>query len=216
MIVSRELPTGSRLVLRRLAKRLGVSVTPVVGAIQRLERDGLVVMVPELGAFVKQWTRGEILEAYYIRRALEKEAARLFVERASPEDKRKLIELNDLFDGCASKDQLKCDEADINLHLHIVRSTGLPRLYELTENSKIETTLLHGLTMSRSESPEEVALSFQSNLGCHKPLIEVLLGDDPEAAEREMARHIDNILKVILGIKEEPNSPSIQVVLEVP
>src|SRR6185436_9177603 len=70
MIARRELLPGSALVLRTLATQLGVSRMPVLEAIRRLERDGLVTVVPKWGATVKAWSREEILEAHFIRRAL--------------------------------------------------------------------------------------------------------------------------------------------------
>ena len=98
MIAQREILPGAALVLQTLATKLGMSRMPVVEAIRRLERDGLVTLVPQWGATVKVWSLDEIREAHSIRRALEGEAARLFVKRATPEDKRRLAELSDKFD----------------------------------------------------------------------------------------------------------------------
>src|SRR5262245_33145267 len=95
MIVSRQLSPGSKLVLRNLAGQLGTSTMPVLEAIRRLEHDGLVTQIPKWGAFVKEWSEHEQMEALHIRRALEGEAARLFVTRASPEQKRHLVLLNE-------------------------------------------------------------------------------------------------------------------------
>src|SRR5437899_8092277 len=112
MIARRELQPGSPLILRNLASRLKVSRMPIIESIRRLERDGLVTVLPKWGATVKEWSREERLEAYVIRRALEGEAARFFVMRASAEDKRRLIELSDRFDEFAAYDPVQCDEAD--------------------------------------------------------------------------------------------------------
>src|ERR1700681_780354 len=83
MIFNRELAPGTKLVRRNMAKQLGTSTMPVLEAIRRLEHDGLVTQIPKWGAFVKEWTDEEQVEAIHIRRALEGEAARLFVLRAS-------------------------------------------------------------------------------------------------------------------------------------
>jgi DNA-binding GntR family transcriptional regulator len=202
-IASRELPPGSPLVLRRLSADLGVSVTPVVEAIRRLERDGLVTVVPEAGATVKHWTRHEILEAFHIRRALERESARLFVLRASHEDKHRLAVLSDRFDRLAASDPFAADQADIDLHMHIVRSTGLPHLYEMIENSHVETTLLHGLAIARTDSEAEIASTYRASIGCHQPLVEALRGNDTEAAAAAMCRHMDSSFDLILGVDDK-------------
>src|SRR5438874_1341868 len=83
MIALQQLAPGTKLVLRSLAKELGTSTMPVLEAIRRLEHDGLVTQTPKWGAYVKEWTNHERLEAYHIRRALEGEAARLFVLKAT-------------------------------------------------------------------------------------------------------------------------------------
>jgi DNA-binding GntR family transcriptional regulator len=148
MIARREISPGAPLVLQSLATRFGMSRMPVVEAIRRLERDGLVTLVPQWGATVKVWSEEEIREAHSIRRALEGEAARLFVARATPEDKRHLANLSDKFDRWAAKDTFRCDEADLEFHLHIVRCTRYQRLFELVENSKIGTTIISGFSLA--------------------------------------------------------------------
>ena len=214
MIAKRELPPGTPLVLRPLAKQLGVSNMPVIEAIRRLERDGLVTVVPKLGATVKVWSPTEIVEAFYIRRALEKEAARLFVLRARPRDKDKLMGLSRAFDHYAAADPPLCLEADVNFHLHIVRSTGFRRLYALTENSQIETTVLHGLAITRPETREEIETGCRSSIGCHEPLVEALKGTDPDAAEVAMCRHHDTFQWLIDRIEQEAEAAQMWPVAE--
>lgn len=193
LIAGGELPPGAPLSLRPLANRLGVSKMPVVEAIRRLERDGLITVVPRLGAKVKEWSSDEVTEAYHIRRALESEAARLFVMRASRADKEKLVQLNDIFDRLASAASLACNEADIRFHMHIVRATRYPHLIKLVENSRVHTALQYAFRWS----PDELAQNYKSSVGIHRSLVKVLLGNDPEAAEREMKRCIDRLVTKI-------------------
>jgi len=205
-IARREILPGAALVLQSLATKLGMSRMPVVEAIRRLERDGLVTLVPQWGATVKVWSQDEIQEAHSIRRALEGEAARLFVKRASPEDKRRLAELSDRFDRWATKDTFKCDEADLDFHLHIVRSTRYQRLYELVENSKIETTIISGLSLALIESMDTRVKGYAKGVGIHKPVVKALLGKDPESAARAIWKHIDTSLEGILRLDEQARS----------
>src|SRR5215469_8396744 len=71
MIAKGELGAGAPLVIRDLASRFRVSRTPVVEAIRRVERDGLVTVASKWGARVKEWSWDEIAEAFHIREALE-------------------------------------------------------------------------------------------------------------------------------------------------
>src|SRR5258706_16369228 len=107
--------------------------------------------------------------------------------RATPENKKRLVKLNQLFDKYASSDPMRCNETDIELHLHIVRSTGCKRLYELVVNSKIETALAYGVCMT----PAELEMSYRQSIGSHSALVEALLSNEPDRAEQEMKRSID-------------------------
>jgi len=70
-----ELGPGAQLVNRSLATEIGVSVTPVREAINRLASEGLVEQVPGGGAFVRSVDRQDLEECYVVRDALESCAA---------------------------------------------------------------------------------------------------------------------------------------------
>jgi DNA-binding GntR family transcriptional regulator len=197
MIARGELDAGAALVIRDLAGKLKVSRTPVVEAIRRLERDGLVAVASKWGATVKEWSWDEIVEAFHIRAALEGEAVQQFVLRATPEDKQRLVELNDQFNHYASRDdRVRCDETDVELHLHIARATRFPRLYELIENSNIEQTAIWGATVKGARGRDSVDCRCL-NVGVHDPLVRALLGEDPEAARIELLKDIKRSLELI-------------------
>ncbi len=189
-----ELRPGTPLLLRNVALSLKVSQTPVIEAIRCLERDGLVTTVPRWGATVKEWSWDEMVEAMYIRRALEAQAAELFVMRATEDDKKQLVELNREFNRLESlKDPdrtAEASEVDVELHLHVARSTRLPRFFELIENSNIERTVIFAAAVYTAPGGDSFAYAL-SVLGAHDGVVQALLGDDPEAARIEMVRHLD-------------------------
>lgn len=80
------LAPGERLVLHRLARELGVSLSPVREAIARLAQDGLVRLEPHRGAVVSLLTEEEIDEIYDVREALETFAITRAIGRATPSD----------------------------------------------------------------------------------------------------------------------------------
>ena len=206
MIFRREFLPGAPLVLQTLAKKLGVSRMPVIEAIRRLERDGLVEAVPQWGAYVKQWTRDEMLEAYCIRRALEGEAARYFVQRASAAEKQRLVELSEEFDAAVMSEMPEpgeVDRIDAELHLQVARSSGFRRLYELIETSKITTTVITGLMLVVIRDAETAKAYYRKLYGCHKPMVEALLGEDPEKAVGAVWQHVDTSLEVIMKLEDK-------------
>lgn len=85
-----ELPAGSRLRVRDLAKQVGTSVMPVREAIRRLEEAGLAERAPHKGAVVRGLSLAELLHVYEVRRLLEVEAARLGAQRITADDCEKM------------------------------------------------------------------------------------------------------------------------------
>ena len=85
-ILANQLPPGTRLYEVHLADELGVSRTPVREAIQKLERDGLVVMRAKRGVEVAPITLTQMRDVLELRMILDALAAELACERATDED----------------------------------------------------------------------------------------------------------------------------------
>ncbi|GEM35413.1 hypothetical protein NN3_64200 [Nocardia neocaledoniensis NBRC 108232] len=76
-IVDLRLSPGQRLVERDLATELEISRIPLREALQLLEREGLVVIVPRQGAIVAPFTVTDVRDLFDVRESLEVLAARL-------------------------------------------------------------------------------------------------------------------------------------------
>ncbi|MDR5758892.1 GntR family transcriptional regulator [Caballeronia sp. LZ035] len=83
-IVEGVLTPGSRLSEVQVAKQLDVSRTPMREAFAQLEREGLVNIVPRVGAYVRAVTVRDVEEIYTVRAALECLAVQLASERITP------------------------------------------------------------------------------------------------------------------------------------
>lgn len=70
-ILSLSLEPGERLIESKLAKELGISTTPIRGALARLKHDKLVEIVPFKGAHVSKIDNRDIEEIFEIRILLE-------------------------------------------------------------------------------------------------------------------------------------------------
>jgi DNA-binding GntR family transcriptional regulator len=80
-IVAGDLEAGTKLRQVAIAKRFGVSTTPVREALAALQREGLVRLHPQRGAVVFLPTVEDLREHYEIRAALEAVAAARTAER---------------------------------------------------------------------------------------------------------------------------------------
>jgi DNA-binding GntR family transcriptional regulator len=81
-ILSGEFPPGTRLNLTHLANELEVSNTPLREALARLERAGLVELVPYSGPRVRALSAEEVSDIFDVRIELEAPAVRLTAARA--------------------------------------------------------------------------------------------------------------------------------------
>jgi len=89
-IIERELAPGQRLIERELVELTGVSRTSIREALRELAAEGLVTTIPNKGTIVAQVTAEEARQLYQVRSALEALAGRLFVENATPAQRRAL------------------------------------------------------------------------------------------------------------------------------
>jgi DNA-binding GntR family transcriptional regulator len=132
-ILSNELLSGTRLVLRQLANQFDASDIPVREALRMLERDGLVEMVPYRGARVTTLTAREIEETYFIRGHLESIATGLAAGRITDAELAVLDELMGLMrDAVAAQDGPRFSELNQEFHGTIIAACGNGMLRDLT------------------------------------------------------------------------------------
>lgn len=93
MIVTLQLPPATVLSEHTLALRLKIGRTPIREALQRLARDGLVVIMPRRGIMVSEINLRLQLRLLEVRRELERLMARLAAERATPEERLEFAEI---------------------------------------------------------------------------------------------------------------------------
>lgn len=93
LILVGEYEPDERLIEAQLAKRLGVSRTPVRQALTMLEAEGLVEISPNRGAMVCSFSTEDVGDIYDLRAVLEGYAARRAADRISEDE---LIRLRSL------------------------------------------------------------------------------------------------------------------------
>jgi len=192
-------PFGAGLSRRKLAKMLGTSQLTVSVALRRLESDGLVETKARAGTRVRVPGPEDVRDSYILREALESQAARLFVENATLEQKRELRRMAEhtdvLFNRCVGGDTdaeflYEVHSYHLQLHTRIAEyggSRALMRAFE--KNQVLIFNWLFDVAVHHQRRPPR----------SHRDLIEVLCGADPEAADRAMRKHIRYGLEEIVG-----------------
>ena len=83
LLISGRFEPVERLRYGPIGREIGVSATPVREAVGQLVNEGLVELIPQLGAVVRKIDRSELIEIYEVRLAIEPYAAGLAAQRAS-------------------------------------------------------------------------------------------------------------------------------------
>jgi len=103
LIVTLRLMPGTVLSEQALSVRLKIGRTPIREALQRLARDGLVVIMPRRGIMVSEINLRLQLRLLEVRRELERLMASLAAERATEEERREFTELAEAMLAAAAK-----------------------------------------------------------------------------------------------------------------
>ncbi len=77
MIEDSRFVPGTRINVEQLTEEMGVSRTPIWQAVGKLEKEGLLVSVPNKGVFIKVLSPEESIDLYSVREVLECMAAEL-------------------------------------------------------------------------------------------------------------------------------------------
>ncbi|MFQ5773050.1 MAG: GntR family transcriptional regulator [Kiloniellaceae bacterium] len=93
LIVTLELEPGAVLSEAALAERLGIGRTPIREALQRLAREGLVVILPRRGILVSEINVKRQLRLLEVRRELERLMARKAARRLSEDERAQFVEI---------------------------------------------------------------------------------------------------------------------------
>ena len=187
-----ELKPGERLMEIHLADRLGVSRTPIREAIHKLEREGLVTIIPRRGAEVSQITEKSMNDVLEVRRALDALCVELACDRITEDGLKNLKAACDNFEQCVrTGDSKKIAQADVALHDIIVQATGNQRLIQLVNNL--------------SEQMYRYRFEYIKDSSQHKTLVEEhriiyqsIVRKDKKTAADAARTHIDNQEKAII------------------
>lgn len=183
-ILDGHLAPGDRIVETRIAQQFGVSQAPVREALRDLELFGFVASSPFKGATVRQMSVDDHMMLYPIRAVLEGLGARLAATRITDAGLRRLDKLMSTMQQAAGRgDERAQIAADFRFHRTIMETSGNWLLLQSWERMQLATTTF--LTIARSHhSRKDIAER-------HARLIDALRSRDPERAEREMRRHIE-------------------------
>lgn len=186
MLVSLEIAPGSRIGIDAVARKLGVSQTPIREALSQLEAEKLVIKVPNVGYHAsEQMTPSEVGDLFALRALIEPYAAACAAEAMTDEMLQQLVAMEEEMDSLRAETVIayaRFAKVDAALHSLIARGSGNPLIADTIERLHMHLHIFRFLfnTNASQEAARE-----------HAAIIHALRARDPAAAEAAMRTHLD-------------------------
>jgi DNA-binding GntR family transcriptional regulator len=187
-IIQCRLRPGEMLQLSELARKYGMSKTPVREALTLLQQAGLVEAIPYKGYLVKPIDKDDVDDVFLMRELLEGAAAERAARRITEEDLERLDALQAPETMVMT---LEYDRYAQTFHYIIAQATRSPRLAQQILSVYTDVRRLQYAGVGR---PRPAVITYE-----HKEIVSALRARDPEAAGKAMVTHIQNIHQRAMG-----------------
>jgi DNA-binding GntR family transcriptional regulator len=194
-IFKRNIRPDTRLVESRIAKQLGVSRTPVRGAIKKLAHDGFVKLSNNKGASIVKPTVQEINDTFAVRVHLEKLAAAEAIKNITDQDISKLEDL-------LSKEITTFEKRDIGIYYNLNFNFHI-LIAELSKNQVLKEYLANIINRSHIYLilyENFYQLEQNPSYSEHKEIIDALKIRSASSCETALENHFQTTLA---GLKLE-------------
>ncbi|MBO9537292.1 phosphonate utilization associated transcriptional regulator [Herbaspirillum sp.] len=183
MIMTGELPVGSRLNESELSQRFNTSRGPIREALRALEEAGLLRTEKNRGMFVREITFEEADEIYELREALEEIIGRRVAQAITPDGIERLRGMTEAMREAAQAKELE-QYAQLNLQFHdvLLDTAGSAKLTETYQR------LIKELSLFRLRALAGGGLRVSADE--HREIVDAIATRDPERAGQALRRHV--------------------------
>jgi DNA-binding GntR family transcriptional regulator len=197
-IVALELLPGKRLSEQDIAVTHGVSRQPVREALIALAKTRLVEIVPQRGTHVVKISVQKMIEARFIREAIETAIVERACEREfDAETRTRIDDLIDLQVKAAQRnDHTAFQRYDEQFHIALMEGAGYPLAWEAVRDIKAHMDRVCRLTLS---SPEAMLPLVEQ----HRVIMAAIDARDSKAAAAAMNHHLTEILRALPRLEHE-------------
>lgn len=193
-IIRGDLAPGARISESEIARTFALSRQPVREAFIKLSEEGLVEVWPQRGTVVTKISTAAVLDARFVREAIEADVVRMVAEAAEPAviaDLRGQIELQKAVAGRDPDQFMRLDE---RFHRTLSEAAGKPYAWKVIEDVKAQMDRVRFLSFIQFPVP---TLIMQ-----HETVVNAIAACDPDAAEAAMRRHLREIITALPAIAE--------------
>jgi len=193
-IMNGKLAPGDFISENVLSEKLNMSRTPIRSALQRLEHDGIVRILPKQGIYICEISVKQINDVYEMRTSFETFAIRKLANRIEMSQIEELKEiLKQQYEQLELKDPNLFIKFDTNFHLKLMEFIGNREMYNAF--SSIEEKLTFYGKEIIKKNFERLKNSYEE----HERILNELEKGNEAAAIREMETHLQNGRRVLLG-----------------
>jgi DNA-binding GntR family transcriptional regulator len=197
LIIERKLLPGEKIPQEKLARDLGISRTPLVGALKYLEQEKLVESIPRRGFFVRLFSKEEMAGIFELREVLEGLAARRAAAKISDSQIKKLNSFFMQFVGQTNISDVKAyAREDRQFHNYVIDVGAKEFLKSILQTTNIISFSYQVLNSEGLVRPPNETIPE------HLAVIKAISKRDPDSAEELMRQHFK---KSIAHIRREIN-----------
>jgi DNA-binding GntR family transcriptional regulator len=194
-ILALDLAPGARLSEVDVARAMGVSRQPVRDAFWRLSKLGFLTIRPQRATVVSAISEEAVMQARFIRSAIEAETVRIFTTTATEAD---LLVLDDILAAqraaAEAGDRPRFHELDDLFHREICARAGNGFAWDVILENKAHMDRVRMLSLAFG--------SFDA-LKDHQRIMAAIRARDPDRAMDEMRGHLSRIQTQIRRIRAE-------------
>jgi DNA-binding GntR family transcriptional regulator len=193
MLYYKELVPGQKVSCRSVAKKLGMSVTPVIQALKLMEFQGLVGHEANHGYFMTPFSIAEVAEIYEMRQLLEPSLVPAVVEAIDAEGKEILKNTLEAHVSAGKEEMFFQDRLFKNVEFHL----ALASLSKMETQIRILRQLYNLLFLKYGGNYLPVAFT-RSLDGEHQKIYDAVCAKDVSAAQTALGTHIANVKESVL------------------
>lgn len=185
-IISNELVPGMRLSEADVAASFGVSRQPVRETFIKLAEEGLVEVRPQRGTFVRKISTGAVMDARFVREAIEADIVKLVAQESDAALVVALTHILEAQRNVALSDPRSFIPLDDAFHRTLAEAAGKSNAWRVIEGMKSQ--------MDRVRQLSTVRFPMARLIDQHAAVVKAIAAQDPAAAETAMRQHLRAIL----------------------
>jgi DNA-binding GntR family transcriptional regulator len=191
-IINGILKTGTTYSEKELAKKFGISKSPVREALIDLQIKGFITIIPKIGFKLNELCEKDIKDIYEFRTALEKFVIYKITTGIS---KKEIGDLNRILaKNKANQDILSFMESDLQFHRYLAELSKNKKIIEALEGIWDLCGWVGYKALSASQELDGVTEE-------HLNILKAIQKRDKKAVGEAVEKHMDNTLKKIIGAR---------------